>query len=267
VVEEQAATIDSGLKYVAEKESEAILGDLTQLSMEELVETSREAVVTGEPSEFAVNAAKRMKKLVADKVLGLAMVLDISMANPPIVPEDYIMVSTDDKFMMQKPPEALLDAIAEAEKEGKTYVYLEDGMPELGLEGEYLLSLYDMSKLNPLFSGQWGAHFVPMHEAVASIEDFYSSEKDRAMLIIGLIILGSVLLVILITFFVLSSLIRRQITEPIDTLSAAAAEVMEGNLDVEVEVHEGGDFEGLERAFREMVESIRKYIARSIGED
>jgi nitrogen fixation/metabolism regulation signal transduction histidine kinase len=267
VVEEQADTIDSGLRYVAEKEAEAILGDLSQLSMEELLETTRIAVETGEPSEFAKSAAERMKKLVADDVLGLELVLDITLANPPIVPEDIIIVSTDEKLMMQKPPEEVLAAIAEVEAEGKTYVYLEGGMPELGLEGEYLLSLYDMSELNPLFSGQWGAHFVPMHDVVMNIRDFYSSEKTRAITIIAIIIGGSVLLVILITFFVLSSLIRRQITEPIDVLSKAAGEVMEGNLDVEIEVHEGGDFEGLERAFKEMVESIRKYIARSTGED
>ncbi|MEW6553934.1 MAG: HAMP domain-containing protein [Actinomycetota bacterium] len=267
VVEEQAATIDSGLRYVAQKESESILGDLSQLSMEELIEMSNTAEETGEPSQFALDAAERMKKLVAEKVLGLAMVMDISLANPPFVSEDLVMVSTNEELIMQKPPEAVLAAIEEVRAEGKTYVYLEEGMPELGLEGEYLLSLYDMSDLNPLFTGQWGAHFVPMSEAVASIKDFYASEKNRAVLIIGLIIAGSVLLVILITFFVLRSLIRRQITEPIDALAITAGEVMEGNLDVEIEVHEGGDFEGLERAFREMVDSIKKFIARSVGEE
>ncbi len=43
-------------------------------------------------------------------------------------------------------------------------------------------------------------------------------------------------------------------------------EVMTGNLDVDVKVHEGGDFEGLEYAFKEMVESFRKYIAKSIDD-
>jgi nitrogen fixation/metabolism regulation signal transduction histidine kinase len=96
---------------------------------------------------------------------------------------------------------------------------------------------------------------------------FYSSEKNRSTAIIAAIVGGSVLLIILITFFVLSSLIRRQITKPIDALAAAAGEVMDGNLDVEVEVHPGGDFEDLERAFKEMVDSIRTYIAKSTGED
>ena len=67
VVEEQAVTIDTGLRYVGEKEAEAILGDLSQLSMEELMESTRISVETGLPSGFALNAAERMKSLVEKK--------------------------------------------------------------------------------------------------------------------------------------------------------------------------------------------------------
>ncbi len=42
---------------------------------------------------------------------------------------------------------------------------------------------------------------------------------------------------------------------------------MGGNLDIDVVVHEGGEFVELETAFKEMVESFRKYIAKSMGED
>ncbi len=267
VVEEQAATIDSGLKYVGEKEARETLGDYSQFTMEELLETTRTAMETGEPSEVIKKAVGRLQKLVDDGVLGLELIFEISLENPPVIPEDLIIVSSDEELFLQRPPDEVLAAIDEVKAGGETYKYLEEGLPELGLEGEYLLSLYDMSELNPLFSGQWGAHFVPMGDVIAEIKDFYNSEKNRATLIIGLIILGTVLLVILITFFVLRHLIRRRITEPVDALSAAAGEVMEGNLDVEVEVHEGGDFQGLEEAFKEMVESIRKYIARSVGEE
>jgi len=75
------------------------------------------------------------------------------------------------------------------------------------------------------------------------------------------------LVVAIISFFVLSYLIRKRITEPIDELAATAEEVMQGDLEVEAKVHEGGEFEGLERAFKEMVDSFRKYIARSVGEE
>jgi nitrogen fixation/metabolism regulation signal transduction histidine kinase len=71
--------------------------------------------------------------------------------------------------------------------------------------------------------------------------------------------------IIIVTFFGLRLMIRKRITEPIDILSAKAGEVMEGNLDVYVMVHKGGEFEGLESAFKEMVESMRAYIEKSVG--
>ncbi len=80
-----------------------------------------------------------------------------------------------------------------------------------------------------------------------------------------MITLISIVIIMVLTFFVLRLLIRKRITEPIDILSAEAGEVMEGNLDIDVVVHEGGEFEGLETAFKKMVESIRTYIARSLG--
>ena len=70
-----------------------------------------------------------------------------------------------------------------------------------------------------------------------------------------------------ISFFVLSYMIRRRITEPVDQLAAAAEQINEGNLDVDIAVHEGGEFEGLERAFKQMVDSWRTYIDKSVGEE
>ena len=266
VVEEQAQTIHTGLKYVADIEVTEILGDYKQYTVEEMIEMTKTSMETGEISELSKKATERLLKLVEEDVLGVDLILDISLARPPIITEDVILVSTDEELFNTKPPEAVLSAIDEAKAGGPMYVYLEEGLPELGLEGEYLMSLYDMSQVDPLFTGTWGVQFVPMHETVTDIREFYDSEKTRATWIIALIIGGSVLLVILITVFVLSFLIRREITDPVDTLSAAAGKVMEGNLDVEIEVHEGGDFEGLERAFKEMVESIRSIIARSMDE-
>jgi nitrogen fixation/metabolism regulation signal transduction histidine kinase len=76
----------------------------------------------------------------------------------------------------------------------------------------------------------------------------------------------SVFVVAIISFFILSLMLRKRITEPIDELAATAEEVMQGNLDVEVAVHEGGEFEGLEGAFKEMVEDFRRFIARSMDD-
>ncbi len=258
VVDEKAQTIHTGLGYISQSMAEKVMGDISSFTQEQLAEMNR-AMVEGKPSQFTVAATESLKQLVEEKVLGLELVVEVD-------PDDLIIITTDDSLAFTELPQEVLSAVEEAEDEGKTYVYMEDGMPALGLEGEYLMSFYDMSQVTPILRGYRGFHFVSMHETVAEINDFYNSEKDRATLSIGLIVGGSVLLAIIIIFFVLSYLIRRQITDPIDALVSASGEVMEGNLDVEVEVHEGGDFESLERAFKEMVNSIREYIAKSTGE-
>jgi len=267
LVEEQGKLIHSGLVYVAEAEAEAIIGDFEAYTSEELIEMTMASMETGEPNELGMKAIERLQDLVARGVLGLELVIEVTMPSPPLMDEAMINISNDEDLLFAEVPAEILAAIEEAEAGGESYVYLEEGLPALGLEGEYLMSLYNMSALSPLMRGTWGVHFVSMQEAVGDINDFYASEKNRSTAIIGGIIGGFVILIILITFFVLSYLIRRQITDPIDALAEAAGEVMEGNLDVAVEVHEGGDFENLERAFKEMVDSISKYIAKSTGEE
>jgi methyl-accepting chemotaxis protein len=99
------------------------------------------------------------------------------------------------------------------------------------------------------------------------INAFYDDERSSADLLLWLTVIISILAVAIISFFVLSSLIRKRITEPIDELAAAAEEVMQGNLDVEINVHAGGEFEALERAFKEMVEGFRAFLERSTSEE
>ena len=72
-------------------------------------------------------------------------------------------------------------------------------------------------------------------------------------------------IVFLITFFILKRMIYKQITQPIDELTAVAGEVMDGNLDLEIDIREGEEFETLKRAFLEMLESILTVVNKSIG--
>lgn len=274
LVEEKAQVIDTGMKYMAEVEAKEILGDLQRYTTQELLEMSG-ATLSGELSEPFLKAQERLKKLVEEHVLGVDLIVEVLLVTPPVIPETGIMLATEDRLMERdesgKPkyrvPEVVLSTIEEIKAGGKSYKYLENGVPEIGLEGKYLMCFYDLSDLSPVLTGAWGIDFVSMEEAVADINAYYRSEKDRAIVIIALVVAVSVLLAILITFFVLSLLIRRQITGPIEELSAAAERVMEGDLDVEIRVRKGEEFEGLKRAFKEMVESFRKYIAKSVGEE
>ncbi len=112
------------------------------------------------------------------------------------------------------------------------------------------------------------AYFVgvtSLQDKVDEINAFYNDEKNRANLLIGLVVGISIVVIVLITFFVLSYLLRKRITEPINELSAAAEQVMEGDLEVDVPVREGEELEKLKTVFNEMVRSIREVINKSMG--
>lgn len=267
LIEEEAATIHAGLNYLAENESKAVLGDIKQYKTEDIIRMLTTSLEEKKLSPLMEKSVRMLQDLVEQGVMGVRLNIVVALPAPPVIPEATILLSDNENLIFGAVPPEVLAAIEEANSGGQDSVYFENGVPAFGLGGETLMSLFSMSQFDPMYRGFWGAHFVSMREAVADINAFYDSERKRASLILGLIVGCSVLLVILITFFVLNMLIRKQITAPIDELSAVAEQVMEGDLDVEIPIRHGEEFEGLKRAFKEMVESFRKYIAKSVGEE
>ncbi|MGQ9475487.1 MAG: HAMP domain-containing protein [Actinomycetota bacterium] len=107
----------------------------------------------------------------------------------------------------------------------------------------------------------------PMAEEVAAINRFYDQERRTTMLALGLVVGTSVLAVIFVSYFILNILIRRRITLPVERLASSTERIMEGDLDVDIQIHEGGDFAVLERALKEMLESIRRMFAVALKSD
>jgi len=178
-------------------------------------------------------------------------------------PEAFIFASSDESLVYNLD---VPEYIASALEEGDTYIWREDGAPELGLEDEYLVTIGRVE--SPFSAGLYFAYvgYKPMHEEVTAITDFFDDEVSSANLMLATVLGLSIVLILLVSFFLLNYLIRKRITEPIDELSADVEEVMQGDLDVDIMVHDGGEFEGLQLAFKEMVEGFRGYIARSVGE-
>jgi HAMP domain-containing protein len=259
LVESEAENISSGYDYVGEIWAQ----DITDYSLTfDLMEIGR-ALINQEPFEVQTYTNGIMIDMVEEGLLGIDLNMLI-MADYPALLEEPILYSCSDESLIYnwEAPDYLIDAILE----GTPYIYMEDGIPELGREGEQLIVIKRIE--DPQFGYVAGfVGFKSMHDEVSVIEEFYAGERNNMSLTLGLVVFISALFIILITFLVLSYLIRKRITEPIDELSTVAEEVMEGNLDVEVKVHEGGEFEGLERAFKQMVESFREYIAKSVGEE
>ncbi len=214
------------------------------------------AMMSKSLTQVQTEASQLYREMVDDGLLGMELMVSLL---PPgeLNTAPMVIVSSDKSLIYEW---QVPDYIVEALEAGDSYIYSEDGIPELGLEGEQLILLSVSPGSTPL----WFMAVRPMAGDVAEINAFFEDEKNRANLVLALVIGISVIVIIIITFFVLSYLIRKQITDPIDELSAAAEQVMEGDLEVEIAVREGEEFEGLKRVFRDMVDSIKRMIERSM---
>ncbi len=258
LIQTEVDNITSASGYIGEILTAAFTTAMGNLSVTEISDAFTNKKISAAQEEVDAEL-RRMKE---NGVLGLEEVLVVLLPTA-LNPEPMVILSSDESLVYEwEMPDYLLQAV----EDGEPYLWMENGVPELSLSGEYLLVL------QTTVAPDTGTEYVnimakPMSEEVSDIDDFFASEQKNTNLVLAIVILGSVFVVFIITFFVLSYLIRKRITRPIEELAAAAGEVMEGNLDVDIQVHEGGEFEDLERAFKEMVESFRRYIAKSVGEE
>ncbi|MBN2167692.1 MAG: HAMP domain-containing protein [Actinobacteria bacterium] len=190
---------------------------------------------------------------------GLAGLDAVVVALPPTAPytsKPLIIMSSNEKYIYSELPEEIAE-IGETEK--RAYRVFEKGVPAMGLEGAHVVTAYRF-KIASNAATLLYYDFKPIQDDVDAIDSFYKTEMRQINTTLSIVIGCTVLVLILAVFLFLSHLIRTRISRPIDELSAAAEQVMEGNLDVEVEVRDGEEFEGLKRAFNEMLKSISKII-------
>lgn len=263
LLENSAENVHSTFSYIATLLAPEFEERLRDTSEQEFINALLNEQLTG-VQEFTNS---ELRKMVDDKFLGMEMIMVIL---PPseLFKEPLVFACSDESLVYNwEVPEYLVDAI----EGGVPYLWMEDGISELDLKGNYLIVVGELEAENA--DNEDGAGgvgivaFIPMHDEITAVNQFYDNERNTTNAIMGAVVVGSIIIVILIVFFVLSYLIRKRITEPIDELSAVAEEVMKGNFDVEIRIREGEEFEGLKRAFKEMVESFRKYIAKSVGEE
>jgi HAMP domain-containing protein len=256
----EAENISSSYTYVMN----LLSPELEQKGIESGTTELVDAVLNGTVSDIQVYVSGRLGEMVDSGMLGLSKNIFI-FESWPVTPDPFVFASSDVSLATTwKVPDYLSQAI----NSGDSFIWLENGIPELGLEGEYLMVVVQRNFPEyGLVSGFVG--IKPMHDEIAAIEDFYKEDKQTTNLILLLLVIGSILVISIITFIVLSYLIRTRITQPIDELSAAAEQVMQGDLDVRITIRGGEEFEQLKRAFKAMVEEWGKLLARSLegGED
>jgi nitrogen fixation/metabolism regulation signal transduction histidine kinase len=256
IIQSEVENITSATGYI----TDLLMPVFNQKAQEMSVSEMLEALTTGKLSDAQKWMNNEMSKEVANQVMGLDKIIAVMTYSPLTGTRPVILAASEAGLLKWEVPEYMLDAM----DEDKGYVLMENGVPELGLEGEQLIVI---KKTEDKARGIT-AYFVgttSLQDSVDEINSFFNTEKSRTIILITLVMIISILVIVLITFFVLSYLLRKRITEPINELSAAAEEVMEGNLDVEVTVRKGEELEKLKTVFNEMVRSIRDVINKAVG--
>jgi len=257
LIRSEADNITSATGYI----TDLLMPVFNQKAQETPIEELLKALTTGELTDAQKWIIGEMQKEVDLGVMGLEKILAV-MTSSPVTGSREVVIAASDPALMGgwQVPEYLSDAFLE----DKPYLIMEDGIPEMGLQGEQLIVLKRTRDEDRMVT----AFFVgatSLHDKVEDIDAFFASEKDRTRNLIAVVVVISIMVIVLVTFFFLSFLLRRRITEPINQLSAVAEEVMEGNLDVEVPVRRGEELEKLKTVFNEMVRSIRDVIDKSVG--
>jgi methyl-accepting chemotaxis protein len=215
------------------------------------------ALIERRVNEFVQFYNDWMKKMIAEGVMEADRMMVLVMPSS-FIPKAEVFMSSDESLLFNwEVPDYLLQAIAD----GELYVYLPDGMPELDMNDETLLVIKKIAENTAFDSAFIGV--ASIHDRVATINDFYNKQKKDSALLLALIMLISAIVLSLLSFFALGYLIRKRITQPVDELAAVAEEVMQGNLDVEIEIHKGEEFEGLKYAFKELLDTFRKILSKS----
>ncbi len=256
--ETEANNLSSAYSYVFTSRGQEIMEIGKRTDPQEYIT----AITTGVPGNFQNSVSAVLKGMVDAGMLGMESNMFI-FTRLPMTPKPVVFASSDQDLVLSwQVPDWLADAI----DEDKGSVWMDKGIPELGLQGEYLVTI---NRIDIPDRGVVGG-FVgikSMQEQVAAIKDFYNQDKQDTNLLLLLLIIGSIIVIVAITFLVLSRLIRKRITEPIDELSTAAERVLEGDLDVQITTRKGEEFEPLKLAFKSMVDEFRKLITRAATTD
>jgi methyl-accepting chemotaxis protein len=196
------------------------------------------------------------KEIVDRGLMGLEKVMGI-LAGFGISDGAMVIVSNDQNLIYDW---TVPDYLVKAMKDGTPYLYFENGIPELKLKGEQIFTIKTFRTMG-FYHSYIGV--VSVHKEIVEMKSFYNREKRDLYLTLIPVVVGTLIVLVLLTFLALSFLIRRQITRPANELSAAAEQIMGGSLDVEIPVREGEELESLKHLFREMMESFRVLITKA----
>lgn len=259
LLEAQAETIKSSTDYISYLTGQMAVEKLTSLpAAETLGGFARKEVL---PVQREIS--RELRAMVDRGLNGLDAILVVLLVDRvgDRPPENVVYLASDESWIYSA---QVPDDIVAAINEGRDYIWMEGGIPGLGLEGEHLVILHPFKPLVPN-TRICIVCFRPMQAEISRMNSLLSRERRNNMVFLLSILVVAMAVLVLITLIMLRRLIVSRITRPVERLAEAAARVMEGDLEVDIKVDERGEFAVLEEAFKNMVESLRKLIEKSLG--
>jgi nitrogen fixation/metabolism regulation signal transduction histidine kinase len=257
--ETQAQTIKSSTEYIYLLTGQRAVENLATVSPLEIYQ----AFINREILPFQEEMCREIRAMVERGLNGLDSISVVLLVEPGEgrPPQNVVYLSHDESLVYKA---TVPGKIVEAIKSGEEYLWMEGGIPEFGLPGEHLVIL---QPFNPGIPGTTVSIVCtrPMHEEISRIESLLEGERRNNLFFLLTFMAAAMGVLVLVVLILLRQLIISRITRPIERLAGAAARVMEGDLDVEIDVDEKGEFAVLEKAFKNMVESLRRVIEKSLG--
>lgn len=261
VVESVASLVSSTHDFVARMILYIFLLESGEPNYDTIEQSLRQSVNEGKGTSIQVYVNGLLSEMVDSGINGL----DVGyFAIPPTPGENdkaVVAASNSPEYIFEEVP----DEVAALIEGDKNYKLFEDGIREMGLEGEYLVTSYKLTDEGSDEAILWYFDFKPMDELLAGIDSFYQKESRSAMLWLSLTIGLSIIGLIIISFLVLGHLIKRRITGPIEELSGAAEKVVDGDMNVRVEIKPREEFSELKHAFNQMISSISAIVSKTVA--
>ncbi|MBN2169520.1 MAG: HAMP domain-containing protein [Actinobacteria bacterium] len=259
VVESVASLIATSHQFVARMIMYILLLESGAPDYRQIETELNRALGEGAANPVQQNVNSLLKAMVESGILKLELGYFAMPPTPGTDEKPIVAASSNEEYLNRQVP----DEVASLIEGDKDYRLFENGIPEMGLEGEYLVSAYKLAEEDSGNEVLWYFNFKPMGELLSEIGSFYRKENRSALLALIMVIGLSTIGLIIISFLVLGHLIKKRITKPIEELSEISEEVIEGDMDIRLKIKPREEFSELKRAFNLMISSISKIISNT----
>lgn len=204
-----------------------------------------------------------LKSSVDNNILGVSLSYYALPPDDAVSAKPVIVIASNDTYIYQEVPGEIA---ALMKKGGSVYKLFENGIPAMGLKGQYLVSAFKVTG-DTTGGSLWYFDFKPMDEMIAEVGGFFARETKVTYFLMFLVLGLSTIGMLIIAIVIMGHLLNRRIAKPIEELSSDAERVMDGDLEVQAAVNPHEDFADLKTVFNQLVSNLNSIVSRSVGQE